>query len=191
MVRPDSDEATSIADGYNDNLRVDGWELYVKKVRSGKPVFAAREVHSRSEVFSEPTGWDKVDRQIEEVRLRLETAKNEEQFQAVGLLCREVLISVCEAAYDPDLHVIPDEDVEISRTDAKRKLDGIVTVELGGGGQQEARAHAKATMRLALALQHKRTADYQMAALCAEATISAVNIVAVVSGRRNSGSGSI
>ena len=187
VVRPDSDEAKRIVDAYNDNLRADGWELFVKRMSSGRPIFAAREVQVRAEIFTEPTGWNKVDRQVEEVRLRLETAKNEEQFQAVGLLCREVLISVCEAAYDPDRHRTPDEVVEISQTDAKRMLECILTVELGGGGKEEARAHAKATMRLALALQHKRTANFQMAALCAEATISAVNIVAVVSGRRNSG----
>lgn len=191
VVRSDSDEAKRIVAAYNDNLRADGWELFIKRMMSGQPVFAARESRARAEVFTEPTGWDKVDRQIEEVRQRVETAKNEEQFQTVGLLCREVLISVCEAAYDSDRHSIPGDDVKISKTDAKRMLERILTVELEGGGNEEARVHAKATMRLALALQHKRTADFQMAALCAEATISAVNIVSIVSGRRKSGSGSI
>src|SRR5438270_13869312 len=37
----------------------------------------------------EPTGWGRVDRNVTEVRKRLETATTEEQFQAVGWLCRE------------------------------------------------------------------------------------------------------
>lgn len=42
----------------------------------------------------EPTGWSRVDRNVTEVRKRLETASTEEQFQAVALLCRETLISI-------------------------------------------------------------------------------------------------
>lgn len=63
-------------------------------------------------------------------------------------------------------------------------LEGFFTAELKGGANEEARAHAKGALRLALALQHKRTADFRMAALCAEATSSVVNIVAVLAGRR-------
>lgn len=37
-----------------------------------------------------PTGWVKVDRGIHEARQRLSAAVTEEQFQAVGLFCREV-----------------------------------------------------------------------------------------------------
>lgn len=36
----------------------------------------------------EPTGWVRVDRNIEKIIRSLETATNEEDFQAVGLLCR-------------------------------------------------------------------------------------------------------
>ena len=61
-----------------------------------------------------------------------------------------------------------------SSTDAKGMLERIVATGLAGGSNQEARAHAKAAVKLALALQHKRTASFQMAALCAEATSSVV-----------------
>jgi hypothetical protein len=42
----------------------------------------------------------------------------------------------------------------------------------------------KAAVRLALALQHKRFADFRTAALCAEGTWSVVNMLAIVAGRR-------
>jgi hypothetical protein len=66
----------------------------------------------------------------------------------------------------------------------KRLLDSIFAAELRGSANEEARAHAKAAVKLALALQHKRTADFRMAALCAEATSSVINLLAVLSGRR-------
>ena len=101
------------------------------------------------------------------VRKRLETATMEEQFQAVGLLCRETLISLAQAVYDAELHPTLDE-VTPSDTDAKRMLEAIFAVELKGSSNDEARAHARAAVGLALALQHKRTPNFRTAALCAE-----------------------
>ena len=63
-------------------------------------------------------------------------------------------------------------------------LESFFTSELSGVGNEETRAHARAALKLALALQHKRTADFRFAALSAEATLSVVNIVAVLGGRR-------
>ena len=135
-------------------------------------------------MFEEPTGWQKVDRQLQEVRLRLDTAKTEEQFQGVGLLCREALISAAQDVFDPSRHPSIDE-TKPSDTDARRMLEAIFEAELSGSSNAEARAHAKAATRLALALQHKRTADFRTAALCAEGTFSVVNMLAILEGRRN------
>jgi len=104
------------------------------------------------------------------VRLRLDTARSEEQYQAVGLLCREVLISCAQEVYDPTRHP-SDDGVAASSTDAGRMLESFFSAELKGSANEET-------------LQHKRTADFRMAALCAEATSSVVNILAVLAGRR-------
>jgi len=53
-------------------------------------------------VFEEPTGWIRVDRSLGEIKLRLVQASNEEQFQAVGLLGRETLISLAQVVYNKD-----------------------------------------------------------------------------------------
>jgi len=183
VVRQDTQESRRLAEVYNNYLRADGWEVYERSSISGRPVFAARRIGARAEIFAEATGWEKVDRQLEEVRGRLKSAKTEEQFQSVGLLCREVLISVAEACFDRARHT-PADGVEPSRTDAARMLGAYFAAELGGGSNEEARAHAKAALKLAVALQHRRAADFRMAALCAEGTASVVNLVAVLSGRR-------
>ncbi len=184
VVRPDSVEAREMAAIYSNELKADGWRIVEGKQISGRPVFVAERIHGRTDIFEEPTGWQKVDRQLQEVRMRLDTADSEEQCQAVGLLCREVLISVGQAVFDPNKHRSLDGVVP-SSTDAGRILESIFETELRGGPNEESRTHAKAALRLALALQHKRTADYQTAALCAEATASVVNLLAVISGRRH------
>jgi hypothetical protein len=183
VVRPDPSEARALAKAYNQELAVDGWDLAEAKQISGRPVFGARKADTRVEVFDEPTGWQKVDRQLQEVRLSLEGAQVEEQYQTVGLLCREVLISVAREAYDKARHASLD-GVQPSETDARRMLEAVFEAELKGNANEEARAHAKAAVRLALALQHKRTADFRTAALCAEATVPVVNLLAILGRRR-------
>ena len=183
MVRPDTEEARRMVGEFNEELARDGWEIYEAKQMSGRPVFAARQVGVRTEIFEEPTGWPKVDRQMDEVRSRLLEATTEEQFQAVGLLCREALISLAQSVYDRERHPTLD-GVAASDTDAKRMLEAFIAVELAGNANEEARSHAKAALRLALALQHDRTADFRAAAFCAEATASVVNLTGVLSGAR-------
>lgn len=131
-----------------------------------------------------PTGWPRVDRTVGELRDRLASARNEEQFQAVGLLCRETLISVSQAVFDPGKHR-PLDGVEPSPTDAKRMLEAYITVELSGGANEETRKHARSALDLANTLQHRRTASFRDAALSVEATTTVVNVVAIVAGRRD------
>ena len=63
--------------------------------------------------------------------MRLDTADAEEQLQAVGLLCREALISVAQEIFDPLKHK-PKDGLMPSDTDAKRMLEAFLEDELGG-----------------------------------------------------------
>ena len=182
VVRPDPEQLGELLEIYNVALAPDGWTIAPGRLISGQRTFVAQRV-GRAVVFDEPTGWSKVDRQLEEMRSRLDSAENEEQFQAVGLLCREALISVAQEVYDSLRHASLDGTAP-SPTDAKRMLEAIFDAELQGASNEEARAHAKAAVRLALALQHKRLADFRTAALCAEGTWAVVNMLAIVAGRR-------
>jgi hypothetical protein len=132
----------------------------------------------------EPTGWAKVDRTVPEIRRRLEQAETEEQFQAVGTLCREALISLAQAVFDARRHATLD-GVESSPTDFKRMIEAYIAVELAGASNETARRHAKAAFDLANELQHRRTANFRHAAFCAESTVAVINLVAIVSGRRD------
>jgi hypothetical protein len=134
---------------------------------------------------SDPTGWARVDRSVEKIIKTLETAKNEEDFQAVALLCREAIISLAQAVYDPEKHESLD-GVKPSPTDAKRMLENFIAEALKGDSHDYQRKFAKAAFDLAVNLQHRRTAVFRDAGLCAEATRSVINVIAVISGQRDS-----
>ena len=146
----------------------------------------------RTHVFEEPTGWAKVDRQIESAREQLARAKHEEHYQEVGLICREVLISLAQEVYDPDQHQTEDgvvlSSTDTSNSNVKAMLEAYLRSKLSGEKNKAARKYTCVTTSAALdfanALQHKRTANFHLAAMCAEATNSIVNMIDILSGRR-------
>jgi hypothetical protein len=174
----------------------DLWEWYGRWSSGDMPTYQSRRVYvagifdplmnrirtGRVEDFA-PTGWARVDRTVGEVRNRLASARSEEQFQAVGLLCRDVLLSLAQAVYVPERHPSPD-GVAIGETDSRRMIEAFMLVELSGANE-EARKHARSALALANALVHRRTAGFRDAAMCAEATTSVINVSAILSGRHD------
>ena len=154
------------------------FEPIERRIREGS--FAAD-----SSVFPEPTGWSLVDRQLGEVRSRLQAASTEEQFQAVGFLCRETLISLGQTVFNPESHPAIDDVKDVSKTDAKRMLDRYLAAEVTGRANALARKQARGSLELANELQHHRIATFREAALCAETTAFVVNLIAIVSGVRD------
>ena len=143
---------------------------------------AFREKGKRQNMADESDVWAKVDRCVEDARKQLEQASTEEQFQSIGLLCREALISLAQIVYIPSRHPTLDGTLP-SETDAKRMLEAYLSVELAGGPNEAARKFAKAALGLANDVQHKRTASYLDAALCTESTVAVVGLIALISGR--------
>jgi len=125
-----------------------------------------------------PSGWGRVDRALQKARSQLTRAREEEDFQTVGLLCREVLIFTGQAVYEPSRH--PPVSVLPSDTDAKRQLDSYFTAEFAGNSNEAMRKYARSALDLANELQHRRTATFRLASLCLEATSSVVAVVAII-----------
>jgi hypothetical protein len=126
-----------------------------------------------------PTGWERVDRALAKARAQLERASAAEDLQAVGLLCREVIISLAQSVYDPAIHQ-PVDGVKPSLTDANRMIEAYVAHVFPGESNKEVRAHARASLALALNVQHRRTATRQLAALCVEGTASTVAVIFII-----------
>lgn len=134
--------------------------------------------------FDKPTGWPAVDLGIDEVRRLLNGANTESLYQGVGLSCRELTITVAQTVFDKDRHPIID-GTKVSATDAKRMLEAFIAVEFAGQSKEELRRYARSAFDLANNLQHRRTATFRDAAICAEATISLTNLLSIVAGRRD------
>jgi len=154
-------------------------ELYRPLLTSLRKI---EEQNNPTEPSREPTGWVKVDRIVDKIINILESATTEEEYQTIGLLCRECLISLAQAVYDPERHKSAN-GVKPSGTDAYRMLDAYFSAEFSGSANEVLRGHAKAALKLANEIQHKSSAEYKAAALCSEATRTVVNIVAITSGR--------
>ena len=142
------------------------------------------ETVSPGRAFDKPTGWPAVDSGIDEVQRLLNGADTESLYQGVGLSCRELTITVAQAVFDRDKHPTID-GIKASPTDAKRMLEAVIAVEFAGQSKEELRKYARSAFDLANNLQHRRTATFRDAAICAEATISLSNLLSIVAGRRD------
>lgn len=122
------------------------------------------QVQSDNLSFDEPTGWEKVDRSILFMREQLQKATHVEQFQSVGHLGRETLISIAQQVYDYDIYGC-DEGSKPSKTDAKRMLRAYIGAELNGKSNEGLRKFSKATIDFANELTHDRSATKREAML--------------------------
>ena len=177
-----------------DNPHSDLWDWY-RHWKEDLPSYADRRAYVRNlfdasinklsrqpDIFipvRELTGWERVDRTLAKARSQFDIAKNEEDFQAIGLLCREIIISLAQAVFDPYLHEVSD-GVKVSKTDANRMIEAFIGHRFPGPSFKEVRSHARASLALALNLQHRRTADRQLAALCIEGTASTVAVISII-----------
>ena len=139
VVRPDPAESLRLVAEYNRFLAEDACCLVASNQISGRSIFAPAIPGQRMQVFDEPTGWAKVDRQINAAQDQVQKSDTEEDFQTVGLLCRETLITVAQEVYVRELHGTRDGVIP-SDTDAARMLQSFFDVELSGGTNEEARA---------------------------------------------------
>jgi hypothetical protein len=126
--------------------------------------------------------WSRLDRVLQKATDTFRLAAVEEDFQMVGLLCREAFISLAQTIYDGSRHQTVDGVVP-SITDSKRMLEAFFAVDLPGASNEASRRHARAAVSLADSLVHRRIASYRDAALCLEATTSTVNLAFILTGR--------
>ena len=59
-------------------------------------------------------------------------------------------------------------------------LDAYIAHAFPGDGNKEIRQHARASLGLAVHLQHRRTVTWQLAALCVEATASTTAVISII-----------
>ena len=137
-------------------------------------------------LFTSPVGWERVDRTMNRIRELLTTASTEEHYQEVGVLCREGLISIAQAVFDPRRHPpILDDNIDVSDTDVKRMIGRFVASECSGASSQEVRKCVNGAVDLANKVTHRRTSTYRDAAFCAQVTFNVLGLIALLAGERD------
>lgn len=149
------------------------------------PTFDAFDSDSTTPSLSTPivelSDWNRINRTVLKIKQSSGLAKNEEDFQQIGLLCREVIISLAQAVYNPIVHGTKDEKgIEIGKTDAVRMIGNYINVRLAGSSNEELRAYARATNKLSNLLTHKRDAEKQDMLLSVSATIALINFIGIL-----------
>lgn len=146
--------------------------------------FEESENYNNIETFVELDDWERIHRAITKIKRESVIAKNEEDFQTIGLLCREVIISLAQAVYNPVVHGAEDEKgVIIGKTDSVRMIGNYISTELSGSSNDELRAYAKNTNKLANRLTHERNATKKDMLLSVSSTIALINFIGIIAGK--------
>jgi hypothetical protein len=181
----------------NSNPHKDLWDWYGRWSQSDLSTYASRRAYvasiyddtienieksdaDLSEGEYTPTGWERVDRTVYEMKQRLIEAKTEEQFQAIGMLGREAIITIAQQVFNRDIHKTEDGVIP-SDTDAKRMLDAYFSCELSGSSNERVRKYSRASLDLANNLTHDRLATMRDASLCLTAVVSLAYTVKIIS----------
>ena len=136
------------------------------------------------ETIVELDGWERISRTVLKIKVESSNAKHEEDFQSIGLLCRDVIISLAQAVYNSQIHGSTDETgKEIGIADAVRMIGNYLNVKLKGSNYKELRACAKATNDLANQLTHKRSASKRDMLLTVSSTIALINFIGIIEDR--------
>ncbi len=175
LAIPDEEAIRDVVSDINQHLRGSGFQVVEKTRISGKPIF---EVIPLGFVATSPqrTSWEKVDRQASAMRDQLARAGTEEEYQIVGHLGRELMISLAQAVISPEDAAGQDGKVP-SNTDASRLLDTYIGNALPGGSNEDLRRAVRAVAKATSAVLHDRNATQKDAALVAELVFASVRFV--------------
>ena len=147
------------------------------------PMFASLDVYKLTnvEVLIQLDDWTRIKRTVAKIKSDSASAQNEEDFQSIGLLCRDVLISLAQAVYDPIIYGDKDEEGKsIGKADAVRMIGNYFNVKLKGKQTKELRDYAKASNAIANQLTHKRTATRTDMLLTMSSTIALINFIGIL-----------
>lgn len=125
--------------------------------------------------------WGKINRMIGKIRSNTRTAKDIEDFQSIGVMCREVLISLGQIVYNPALHGEEDEaGTKISKADAERMFLAYFKYKFGGKHNKELRDYVKGVKGIANQLTHKDTSTRKDMLLTVSTTLSLINFIGIL-----------
>ncbi len=143
--------------------------------------FDIEQLPQKMETFVELSDWERIERTLTKIKRDSHSAQNEEEFQIIGLLCRDVIISLAQSVYNPIIHGETDDSGKhIGPSDAVRMLNNYITVTLAGKDNKELRDYIKTANALANQLTHKRSATRKDMLLTMTSTIALINLIGII-----------
>lgn len=128
--------------------------------------------------------WEEIERRMIKIKKAVAAASDIEDFQSIGLQCREVIISIAKTVFNPNIHGAYDDDGKtIGESDAVRQLANYIKHRLKGKENEELRSYAKVTNKMANLLTHGRTSTKIDMLLCVNATVALINFVGILEGK--------
>lgn len=122
--------------------------------------------------------WESIHQSILKIKNRAASANDSEDYQAIGVLCRELLISLAKIVYNPNIHGKTDETgTEIGATDSKRMLINYINTKVPGSSKEQIRRFIKCVNDLSNMLTHQRTATKRDLLLTINAVFCLVNSI--------------
>lgn len=177
------------------------WNRYYKDVNNNLSTYQSRRVYiddlfhkteillkdGPQNVISETVtidDWEDIERRMVKIKQAVAIASDIEDYQSVGLRCREIIISIAKTVYNPTIHGERSDDGSvIGECDAVRQLSNYFMTTLKGKENEELRAYAKATNKMANALTHRNTSTKTEMLLCVNATVALINFVGILEGK--------
>ena len=125
--------------------------------------------------------WERIERIVTKIHISRNNAENEEDFQEIGLLCREVIRLLANKVYDPIKYGDTDDDgTKIGSADSNRMIKKYIEVTLKGKDNKELRDFGKLANAVANQLTHKNTATKKDMLLAMSSTLSLINFIDIL-----------
>jgi len=123
--------------------------------------------------------WDKINESIYSAKNKLDSAKTTVDYQAIGVICREIIILLAKEVYNKEIKISADGKM-IGKNDAKRQLESYVDSLNDNFKSGNLVKFIKSTITYANELTHKDNAEEEHAKICFYATSALVNIISSI-----------
>ncbi|EEI63875.1 hypothetical protein [Corynebacterium glucuronolyticum] len=124
------------------------------------------------------TGWQQVDHEIRELRVKFAGARTSADYSDVGNRAVRVLESLNRVAFDPARHIPKGVDASnFTEGKTKNRLERFVEVELPGKSNQELRSLVRNVVSLANNVKHAQTPTRREAGIAADSVIMLSNLL--------------
>ena len=139
------------------------------------------ENESLIDFLSDISDWNGIDEAITKINKDCSMANSEMEYQNIGNSCRNLVISVAQIVFNPEIHGILNKDgKELSKTDAIGMLTNYFAYNFSGSSNELYRKYAKSANDLANMLTHKRNATKRDMLVTVSATLPLVNLIGIV-----------